>query len=144
LSKSRIAFRHRVIAIADVDHLVLVQNVVTFDAQLARIRVHDLERITLAQIRTEHRLLVGSVACVFRLDETHRARRPADRFQMIEHFLHQQIADVVRPLEMKRLIARLELRHDHLLKDLIGRGHQMKPSDAAHVRFEKTERVLPM
>ena len=58
-----------VVAIGDVDLHVVVKDVAVDEAQLARIRVHELDAAPRAVVLDEMRLLVGAFGDVLRLDE---------------------------------------------------------------------------
>ena len=76
-----------VVAIGDVDLHVVVKDVAVDEAQLARIRVYQLDAAPRSVVLDEMRLLVGAFGDVLRLDECQVPAAAADRARVIEQHL---------------------------------------------------------
>ncbi len=93
--------------------------------------------MTVVIILGQRFLLIGTAAGVLRLDETNVLGRPTDRFKMIEHFLHQQLAYVLADGQLQLRIVGLQHRQHEVGDDAFSRRNQVQSADAAQVRLDE-------
>ena len=138
-----IKIEHARVAVHEVDARVAVQHLVAAQSQLAHVRVQHREPVTLAVVRGERVGLVGSIVGVLGIDEHDLPVRPADRVEVLEQVLEQQLAHVVGELESDARILRQQRRHDEIGEDAHRGRPDVQAADAAQVRLHELDRVLP-
>ncbi len=134
---------HRVIAIGQVDRIAVVIHLIAGLRQLARVGVRHLDAVVVVEMAGERLLLVGPAAGVLGLDEAKMPGRPTQRLQVIEHLLHQELADVVADAELQLRVQRPQHRQHDIRDDALGGRHEVQPADAAEVRLDKFQRIFP-
>ena len=92
---------HFVIAIRHVDRRILVPHFAILDVQLRRIGMQNVQAVTFQIVLRQRRLLVDAAAGIFRFHKANMLPRAADRFQVLQHFLDKQLAQVGASLQLQ-------------------------------------------
>jgi len=134
---------HGIIAIGKIERLAFVTDLAFMHFQLGGVSMHDFHTVPVAKIPGQLRLFVWAAAGVLRLNEAQTLSRPADRLQVIEHFLHEQLANVFADGQLQLAIPGMQLGENDVADDVFTSGNQMQPANAAQVGFDEVKRVLP-